>query len=283
MRKIIFVQDFFIEDNLGGAELHDQVVIDHFRRNCVLHDKKRCVELTPEYINNNLDKVWFISNFISLRSDLMGLLMKKCTYIIYEHDYKFVDVRNPILFKNFVVPERRKVNINFYRLAHKVICLSKMHRQIFEKNMSLENLVNINCSMWSDEQLEFFKTLLNVRKKTKFAVIDSQNKIKKTKESIEFCKKNGLNYDLISSNNYEDFIRQLSRYSGLIFMTGHPEPTPRVAIEAKMLNCKFITQRNLIGVAQEDYFHLTGSDMIDKIKSLRDEALAKIEGWINEI
>jgi hypothetical protein len=66
-------------------------------------------------------------------------------------------------------------------------------------------------------------------------------------------------------------------------MTGHPEPTPRVAIEAKMLNCKFITQRNLIGVAQEDYFHLTGSDMIDKIKSLRDEALAKIEGWINEI
>ena len=66
-------------------------------------------------------------------------------------------------------------------------------------------------------------------------------------------------------------------------MTGHPEPTPRVAIEAKMLNCKFISQKRLIGVAYEDYFHLTGIEMIEQVKTLREEALNKILGWINEI
>ena len=282
-KRVIFLQDFFIEDFLGGAELHDDVVIKHLDKIGILYAKKKNSDLTAEYIHKHKDKVWFISNFSTLKPEIMGLLMRDCKYLIYEHDYKFIDTRNPINFKNFIVPEKRKININFYNLAHKVICLSKMHREIFEKNMNLLNLENINCSMWSDQQLELFTSLLGTQKKAKFAVINSQNKIKKTKESVEFCRRKGLDFDLISSSRYEDFIGQLAQYSGLVFMTGHPEPTPRVAIEAKMLGCKFIAQKDLIGVAHEDYFSLTGSDMIDKVRSLRDEALTKIEGWINEV
>ena len=66
-------------------------------------------------------------------------------------------------------------------------------------------------------------------------------------------------------------------------MTGHPEPTPRVAIEAKMLNIKFISQKHLIGVAHEDYFSLSGLKMIDKVREMRNTSLDKIAGWINEI
>ena len=65
-------------------------------------------------------------------------------------------------------------------------------------------------------------------------------------------------------------------------MTGHPEPTPRIAIEAKILNCSLITQKELIGVTYEDYFHLTGVEMIEKVKAMRDEALQQIEEWIYE-
>ena len=64
MKEIIFLQDFFIEHNLGGAELHDQVVIDHFRDIGLLFDKKRTMELTIEYVRENQDKIWFISNFV---------------------------------------------------------------------------------------------------------------------------------------------------------------------------------------------------------------------------
>ena len=75
----------------------------------------------------------------------------------------------------------------------------------------------------------------------------------------------------------------LSKYKGLVFMTGHPEPTPRVAIEAKMLNCSFISQKNLIGVAHEDYFHLKGVDMIEEVRQMRDTSLEKLTRWCNEV
>jgi len=284
MKKVIFLQDFLKKDGVnGGAELHDQVVIEYLQSVDMLHRTKRCRDLTTDFIKSNLDKCWFISNFTSLKNHHKAILASKADYIIYEHDYKFSKNRNPISFPDFVVPDNMLCNVNFYRYAKKVICLSKMHRNIFEKNMNLKNYENINCSMWSDNQLSIFEKLIDVKKNDKFAIINSRNPIKKTPESIKFCKKNNLEYDLISSGDYIEFINKLSKYKGLVFMTGHPEPTPRVAIEAKMLNIKFISQKHLIGVAHEDYFSLSGLKMIDKVREMRDSSLNKIVGWINEI
>lgn len=273
----------FASDHTGGAELHDDVVISHFRDKGILCDVVKCLSLKEKYINNNRDKVWFISNFTSLKNQHKAMLAKNCSYIIYEHDYKFIKVRNPISFSEFVIPQNQFTNVNFYRNAKKIICLSKMHKEIFDKNLNLNNIVNINCSMWHDSDLKIFEELQSIKKKNRFAVIESANPIKKTKQSVEFCIKNDIPFDLVSSRDYMTFIKKLSEYKGLIFMTGHPEPTPRVAIEAKMLNMKFISQKNLIGVAHEDYFHLTGKDMIDEVKKMRNEALLKIEDWINEV
>jgi len=282
MKKIIFLADMFASDHAGGAELHDDVVISYFRKKGILHDLLRCRELTRDYIDKNLDKVWFVSNFASLNLACMAYLMENTDYLIYEHDYKFVDVRNPIFFPDFQIPTERVVNINFYRNAKKIICLSRFHREIFYKNLKLDSIDNINCSMWHDTDLEIFEKFRNKNKKNKFAIIESSNPIKKTQESINFCEKNKIQFDLISSKNYLNFIEKLSDYSGLVFMTGHPEPTPRVAIEAKMLNMKFISQKHLIGVAREDYFHLTGQQMINEVRKMRDEALNKFIGWFNE-
>jgi hypothetical protein len=283
MKKIIFLADMFASDHAGGAELHDDVVISHFKDKGILCDVVKCLSLKEKYINNNRDKVWFISNFTSLKNQYKAMLAKNCSYIIYEHDYKFIKVRNPISFSEFIIPQNQFTNVNFYRNAKKIICLSKMHKEIFDKNLNLNNIVNINCSMWHDSDLKIFEELQSIKKKSKFAVIESTNPIKKTKQSVEFCIKNDIPFDLVSSRDYMTFIKKLSEYKGLIFMTGHPEPTPRVAIEAKMLNMKFISQKNLIGVAHEDYFHLTGKDMIDEVKKMRNEALLKIEDWINEV
>ena len=34
-------------------------------------------------------------------------------------------------------------------------------------------------------------------------------------------------------------------------MTGHPEPTPRIAVEAKLMGVKLMAPKKLIGVAHE--------------------------------
>ena len=49
-----------------------------------------------------------------------------------------------------------------------------------------------------------------------------------------------------------------------------------------MLGCKFLSQKELIGVAHEDYFSLSGVEMVEEVRKMRDEALEKIVGWINE-
>jgi len=282
MKKVIFIADFFKETVSGGAELHDDVVLQYFKKEGILHDQKRCIDLTEAYIDTNTDKVWFIGNFVSMPEYIKHLFVNKCEYILYEHDYKFLSNRNPIMFKDFVAPKTYLCNLDFYQSARKVICLSQFQRNIYERNLDFDNIANIHCSMWSDDDLDFIETLIDVEKKSNvFAIIESSNPIKKTKASIEHCKKNNVSYELISSQNYHDFLSQLSMYEGLVFMTGHPEPTPRVAIEAKMLNCKFVSQKNLIGVAHEDYFHLTGKAMIQKVRELRDAACSHITDIIH--
>ena len=285
MKKVIFVADSFRQSHLGGAELHDDVVLQHLKYNNLLYDYKKSQEITDQYLKEHIDKTWFIGNFAGIQSEHKTFLADNCNYLIYEHDYKFCKLRNPITFPNFVCPPHQMTNLNFYFRAKKVICLSKMHRDIFEKNLAANNLTNINCSMWSDEDLTVILNLekeFRDNKKDRFAIINNSNPIKKTRETVAFCDKNNIEYDLISSPDHHSFLRMLAQYKGLIFRTGHPEPTPRVAIEAKMLGCKFMSQKELIGVAHEDYFNLSGKDMIEEVRKMRDQALHKIIGWINE-
>jgi hypothetical protein len=278
VRNVIFLQDLFAHQHLGGGELHDAVVINHLKNKDLLYETKNTYDVTPEYILNNTDKYWFISNFVALKNICKALIAKECRYLIYEHDYKFLRNRNPIDYPNFQAPnEAHKYNFTFYQNAEVVMCLSKMHREIFEKNLALDNLDNIHCSMWSDSDLELMSNLNKKQKLNKFAVINSSNLIKKTAETVAYCQDAGIPFDLISAPNHQEFLTLLSQYVGLVFKTGHPEPTPRVAVEAKMLNCKFLSQKTLIGVAHEDWFHLNGDDLIEEVRSMRDLALNKLE------
>ena len=279
MKKIIFIADFFANETTGGAELHDDVLINYFIQQGIFHEKINSHNVNKQYVEANRDKVWIFGNFTNLSFDIIPLISKNIDYLIYEHDYKFLDVRNPILFTDFVAPKRHLINLNFYKMAKKVICISKMHYEIFQKNLGFENIVHTSCSMWSNKDLSLFEDLLGTEKNDSYAIIDSNNPIKKRSDSILFCEKNSLKYVLIKSNSYHEFIKTLSKFKGLVFMTGHPEPTPRVAIECKMLGLKFISQKKLISVAHEDYFHLEQKEMIEKVREMRDENCNKILEW----
>ena len=276
--KVIFLQDFFAHQHLGGAELHDEVVAQYFESRNLLHQKTNTYDVTPDYVLENTDKTWFISNFVALKNVCKALIAKHCKYVIYEHDYKFLKMRNPIGYPNFLAPNpTHYCNLTFYQNACAIICLSKMHRKIFDDNLGLPNIDNLNCSMWNDEDLALLKSLNTTPKNGSFAVINSSNKIKKTQETVNFCTKAKIPFDLIEAPTHHEFLKKLSQYEGLVFQTGHPEPTPRVAVEAKMLNCKFLSQKNLIGVAHEDWFHLNGDELIEEVRTMRDAACLKLE------
>ena len=294
MRKIIIISDLFKRDYesanqpIGGAELNDDVLFSHLENQNLVKCKIHSNEFGPNeminFIKSNKDCVYLISNFANLHFRASAYILNNCKYFIYEHDYKFHKYRNPISFDNFIVPKNQIINFNFFKNAKKVICLSKLHYDIFYNNLGLTNLHNTTCSLWDQETLDHIGSCASSTKNKKLAVIDSDNPIKRKNECIKYCIENNLDFDLIKSANYKEFLAKLSEYSGVVILPGHPEPTPRVAVEAKMLNCKIYSNPISLGVAHEEWFSLNGQELIEEVAKIRDNALEYItKELINEV
>ena len=272
MTQVIFIADFFDDQVTGGAEINDATLVKFLEGKDLLFEKINSHNVTKEYLFKNKDKYFIVSNFVRLSNVCKDFLYHHNTYSIYEHDYKFLINRNPIDFPNFIAPKSFLTNVNFYKRAHCVICLSKMQKEIYENNLNLENLGNIGTSLFTEELVQSLLSLSKREKTKKYAVIRSTNPIKKTQEAIDFCRKNGYEYDLISHENNDKFLEILSAYENLVFMTGHPEPTPRLAIECKLLGVNMIAPRKLIGIASEEWYNTKGEDFVTGLRRIRRDA-----------
>lgn len=276
--KIGFIADFFDHDLIGGAELNDGVLIRYLKEYCEINTCKSNL-VTSDFIENN-DK-FIVSNFIGLQDNVKKHLERK-NYIIYEHDHKYLISRDPSRFKNFQIPEEQKINQSFYKKAAKIVVLSKVCKDILVKNDISENVSSIGCSIWSDSALDFINSLQNTEKKYKFAVVNSQNSIKGTKQALQFCKQRNIDPHLIGSSKYEDFLSQLAECENLIFFPQVLETFSRLAAEAKMLDCNLVTNPKMLGFASEEYSHLKGSELVEKIRDQKNKALKLFEQWCME-
>jgi hypothetical protein len=77
-------------------------------------------------------------------------------------------------------------------------------------------------------------------------------------------------------------MRKLSKYEKLLFLTGHLETCARIIVEAKMLNLKVITNKKLIRAASEDWYNLSGKQLIDEMEKISSGMPNKILETIND-
>jgi hypothetical protein len=278
--KYCLIADFFYRDFTGGAELNDFSVIERFKEQGIRVEEKYCRDLTIEYLKNNKDINFIVANFVTMPEKIKEFITHNCKYIIYEHDHKYLKKRNPIFYKDFVAPATDLANIEFYRNANRVVCLTQLAVDIIKKNTGLENISKIGASVWTDADLDFILSLSSKIKNNKFAIMDSKNPIKKRQQCIDYCVANKFEFDLISDKDNHRFLEKLSNYKGLIFMTGHLETCCRLVVEAKMLNCKIIMQKKLIGAASEDWFEKENSTLIESIREIsRNSVGIFLEGF----
>ena len=196
--NIIFISDFFKQDLLGGAESNDAVLINFLETKKHNVTKLQCASFTESLLEKN--NFFIISNFISLSIENRKKL-KNENYIIYEHDHKYINSRDPSAYKNFDIPPQDLTNIDFYQNAKAVVVLSQICKDIIEKNLHINNVYNIGCSLWSDEKLDFISTLTTEQKNKKFAIINSNNPIKNTQLASFYCEKNNIDFDLIGPSS----------------------------------------------------------------------------------
>ena len=104
---------------------------------------------------------------------------------------------------------------------------------------------------------------------------------KNTRETIFYCDKKNYEYDLISSQKYQEFLSLLANNNKFIFLPKTPETLSRVVVEARMMNIKTITNKR-VGAAHEPWFHLKGEDLIYYMENKKKETINKIIEVINE-
>ena len=279
MKKIFFIADFFKKDVLGGAESNDAVLIQHLLSEGYQVEKIKCADFTPDLLNKKY--FFIISNFVSL-SEAHKIGLKNEEYIIYEHDHKYLKSRDPSVYSDFIAPPDQIINQSFYQYAKATVVLSKICKEVIEKNLDIDNVYSIGCSLWSDEKLDFIETLMDTEKNEKFAIINSSNPIKNTQLAVSYCRKKNVNFETIGPCDENELLTKLANYKGLVFFPKVLETFSRISVEAKLLNCKLITKPRLLGAASEDIFCLSGKELMANIRNRKSKALKLFEKLITK-
>jgi hypothetical protein len=273
--KIIFIADFFLEDILGGGEIHNEILINLLKKRG--HDvlKYRSHKVTSNLFRQNKNSCFIIANFINLSEDCR-VALESYKYVIYEHDHKYLSSRNPADYEDFKAPEEAIINLNFYKNARSVFCQTSFHANIVRKNLNLENIVSTGGNLWSNNSLDLMEKFSKRDKQNKYSIINSKIPHKGTVKSIKYCEYKDLDYELISSQNYHDFLFLLSKNKNLIFLPDTPETLSRVVVEARMMNTAVITN-NLVGATKESWYKLKGRPLINKMREKHKEITDLIE------
>ncbi len=273
---IVFIADFF--DHLGGAEQNDSILIEYLASKY----KIKCILSHTCTINEIQDSEFIIiGNFVNLHHQVRDYITNSKNYIIYEHDHKYVKTRDPSKYSNFQIPKSDIVNYEFYKHAKRVVCLGQKQVDIIKDNLGIDNLHSISSSLWSKSRLNLMSTLSSTKKKNGvFGIVNSSNSIKNKTKAIQFCRHKNISYELFSSNDPEEFLTSLASYEGLVFFPGVLESMCRLVVEAKMLNCKVITNPKLLGAYYEPWFSLVGQELIEKISTNVQNALEYFESEI---
>ena len=272
-KDVIFIADFFRTDILGGAESNDFVLISRLESEGFKVEKVKSTDVSSEFILKNKDKNFIVSNFIGLSKDSKDNLVESgCKYIIYEHDHKYVSSRDPSIFANYDVPTNKIVNKRFYESAFSVVVLSKICKEVIEKNLNLTNVHSIGCSLWTKEKFALLRDLAK-NKKIDTVVLQSNNPTKGTSAAENVCKSKNIEYKLISSPDEKEFLTMLSKAERLVFIPQVLETFCRLVAEAKMLGCKVLTKTSLLGFASEECFSLSGEELIDELSGRVETAI----------
>ncbi len=278
MKKIAFIADVFAEDVLGGGELNNKVLIDMLTEHGYTVEKFHSHNVTNDILQKH--HFFIVSNFINLKRNILEDIQTK-KYVIYEHDHKYIKSRNPATYgSNLKAPPSEIINYKFYKNAIAVLCQSKLHKQIVEKNLQIDNVVNLGGNLWSSETLNMLENLSKNKKQVCCSIMKSNIPHKNTAGAIDYCNKNNLEHKLCHSNSYHEFLAQLSKNSHFVFFPLTPETLSRVVVEARMLGCSVITTK-IVGATSEEWFKLKGPELINFLRNKKNEIVGIIEQLYN--
>ena len=281
MSNITFVADVFAEQHLGGGELSNQELIRLLRVKGHTVKEVFSAQLTTQMLKDASDEKYIVGNFLGLNEEVKKFLENNCKYVIYEHDHKYLASRDPSIYENFIAPDDQVVNKGFYTNALAVFCQSKLHKDVAQKNLKLDNILSVSGNLWDDDTLTLLREMSDKDKLPRYSIWDSMNPIKNTALTIAYCERNKIPYDPIGLMPYRLFIETITNNDTFIFLPQTLETLCRVAVECRMAGMKVITNKK-IGASSEEWFKLKGKDLIDYMAEKKHMICSLVEEKLNE-
>ena len=273
VKKILLLSDFFSSDLPlpGGAEFCDDVLKEELAKKGFQVVHMRCGHVTQELLEYTSDYFKIVSNFVDLKEEWKQWLQVNKRYIIYEHDHKYVDTRNPLIYgSDMIVPPTKIVNREFYENAKYVITQSKYHDEIVKKNVKCRTKC-AGVSLWTSEQYSHLEQMCTNGKVGKTCgVIESKTLHKNTWGGIQYCVINELKCVLLRGE-WKEMMNKLSTCSMFAFFPQSPETFSRTTAEARMLGLRVAVDKK-VGVSHEDWFSsYKGMELIIFLRKKQEE------------
>ena len=275
----IFISDFFVDQVLGGGELNDDELVKLIKQKNRVK-KINSHKVLESFIFENINSNYIISNFINLPERCKDLISKRCNYIIYEHDHKYLIDRNPGRYDKFTAPKSNIINYNFYKNSKAVLCQSEFHKSIIYRNLKIDNIISLSGNIWNLDSINLISKFCKKDKLSKCSIMDSNIPHKNAISSIKYCRAKNLPYELIPSLQYHNFLDRISNNDSLVFFPKTPETLSRITVESRMMNMKVITN-SFVGATKEEWFKLKGDDLISVMIDKRKEITNIVEGIFN--
>ncbi len=142
--------------------------------------------------------------------------------------------------------------------------------RVVERNLRLNNIVSVSGNLWSEELLGHLEQISTSQedKDDVCSIMYSNIANKNIEDSILYCKVNGLKSEKIMPCSHKEFLTKLNKNKTLVFFPKTLETLSRIVVEARMLNCRVVTNKK-IGATSEDWFKLKGQPLIDKMREKR--------------
>jgi len=264
---VVFVADLFVDDYVGGAELTSEALISS---SPLRVHKVRSSQVSVETLESGHDKFWIFGNFSQLDINLIPTIIANMRYAVLEYDYKFCRYRSPELHRSQTGLEcdcdnqvHGKLVSSFYYGAKSVWWMSEGQQRIYHTRFPFLNKVsNVVLSSVFDERFFVRIKQLNAESSERkgWIVLGSNSWVKGYENAVEWCKREGKEYEVVWNVPYDELLRKLSCAEGFVYLPQGYDTCPRMVIEAKLLGCK-LHLNDYVQHKDEEWF--ASSDPLD--------------------
>ena len=261
--EVVFVADFFVEDLVGGAELTTEALV---KSSPFKVFKLKSKDVSMETLESGHKKFWIFGNWAGLSRDLIPSIVANLKYSVLEYDYKFCRYRSPEKHEAAEMKPcdcendlQGKLTSTFYLGAKNLWWMSETQQEKYLKRFPfLKDKPQIVLSSVFEE--DFWVLLRQLREKSAgssrkgWIVLDSSSWIKGVDDAVDWCVKEGVEYEIVKGLSPTAFLEKLSKAEGLVYLPKGGDTCPRMVIEAKLLGCKLHLNDN-VEHAKEEWFN----------------------------